>query len=210
MPSISLTLGSTSRGTAISMMKSGRSTRSRSIGASLSGVSKGISDAVEVMRISTSRHWTIHSLNGTTAQPPTACANSFARSAERLLTRMHARVVRWFHPRRAPAPCNRSTSRRFFVPDRQQRTRRILRPAQFLCGCALVSPPERPAETNDANTDPLLRILELTRRLSLPARVFHSRRQPWSRVRRQRGLGGARIYWPRSDKMEARNGEDHC
>src|SRR5882672_7481012 len=34
------------------------------------------------------RHRTIHSLNGTTAQPPTACANSFARSAERLLTRM--------------------------------------------------------------------------------------------------------------------------
>src|SRR6266704_1502677 len=60
----------------------------------------GVSDAVDVSRMSISRHCVVQSSNGT-ARPPTACASSRARSSERLLTRRSvtpretsARVVR--------------------------------------------------------------------------------------------------------------------
>ena len=76
---ISFTLGSTSRGTAMSMMKSGRSNRSRSIGASFSGLATAFPTLWMVMRISISRHCVAHSSNET-ARPPTACASSTARS----------------------------------------------------------------------------------------------------------------------------------
>ena len=79
----------------------------RSIGASISWVSNGVSDAVDVSKISISRHCAVQSSNGT-ARPPTACASSPARSSRAITDAKISDAARDKRARRALADFTRS------------------------------------------------------------------------------------------------------